>query len=258
MSIRASILIFSMALAACVAPGTTLPPATMEEGDREMMGGNWLRAAQIYERVAHEQSKNSKVWQWSTYKACVCRLKMGQASNVLPKLQKLASSGGDPKLGVLVHDSLGETHRALGQYPECLRELQALTQIPRQLVEEMLKYDEVLFKLVGAYLRVGDRVSASATFKELSAKFPASLRLMDAALRMTVKGFAVRVGDSYPASEEKLPPPAAGGYTATFIKVDVKGQPAMLVAVVTVPSYEEAVRVADQLSRTGVKAEPLP
>jgi hypothetical protein len=258
---RASIIASLFLLIACANPaGPKLPPPTWEEADQAMLTGDYLKAAQMYERLADNQSRNSKPQNLAVYKACVCRLKLGQATQVLPKLQKLASLGGiDQKLLVQVHDTMSETHRMLGQHSESLRELHAVQEMPRQLVEEVLRYDDFLFRFGCAYLRAGQRDGAAVCFRDMMERFPRSFRAVDAALRLAVRGFAVRVGDTYPASEEKLPPPSAPGYACSFVKVDVKGQAPVLVAVVSgLPTYDEALRVAEKLSREGVRAEPLP
>lgn len=243
---------FIVLLACAGSKGPVLPPATFEEADRELLQGNYLKAAQLYERLANQHSGRM---QWvASHKACVCRLKLNQASQVLPKLQKMASLVRDPKMHALVHDTLSEAHRMMGQYSEALRALLAI-----QDSGDVIKADDLLYKLGCAYWRAGESPQAVATFRSLLQRHPQSLRAMDAALRVAVKGFGVRIGEPYPASEEKVPPPSAGGLPCSFVKVEVKGRPAVLVAVVSgLPSYDEALRVAEKLLREGVKAEALP
>lgn len=255
----AVISLLAMLLACSSNGGPALPPPTMEEGDREMLLGNYLRAAQLYERLANAASAGSRMQGMASYKACVCRLKLGQASQVLPKLQKFAASAADPRIRVMVQDTLSEAHRLLGQYPESLRALLAIAEMPRPVVDDVLKGDELLFKLGCAHWRASERDAAAACFKDLLLRFPASFHAIDAGLRLAVKGFAVRVGDAYPVSEEKAAPPAAGGYPCAFVKVDLKGRAPVLVAVVSgLPSYDEALKVAERLNRDGVRAEAIP
>jgi tetratricopeptide (TPR) repeat protein len=244
----------------CAGPNTPfLPPPTLEEGDREMLQGNYLKAAQVYERLLPMHSKGSKTHWTAEYRACLCRMKLGQSAQILPRLQNLAASAAASKMRVLVHDALAEAHRLIGQHTEALRALQAIRDFPRQEVEESFKYDDFLFKIACAHLRVRETDAAAAHFRALLQYYPDSLRALDAAVRMAVRGFAVRIGEPRPAAGPKPETPKAGGMECSFVQVDVKGRGPMLVAVVqNLPSYDEAVRVAERLIREGVRAEALP
>jgi tetratricopeptide (TPR) repeat protein len=249
-----------IALGACAsAPGRALPPATLEEAERELLLGNELRAAQVAERVALSQSAGSREWARANLLACGCRLKLGQAEQVLPRLQRLAASRPEPRLLARGLDLLSETHLALGQHAPSLAALESIRDLPRSAVDEALKADEFLFKLGCARQRGGRPESAIDALRQLVERHPTSVRAVDAALRIAVRGFGVRVGEAYPAGEERLPPPSANGHTCRYVRVDVRGRPSVLIAVISqLPTYEEALRLSRQIGRGGQRAEPLP
>jgi tetratricopeptide (TPR) repeat protein len=224
-----------------------------------MLQENYLRAAQIFERIAANPGVKAPLSQRALYLGALCRIKLGQAAQAVPGLQRLASSEIDPVLRVGVYDALSEAHRASGQFSESLHALQAVQRMPRASVEAALKYDDYLFKLGCAYFRTGDRARANEEFRQILHHWPGSLRCLDASLRIGVKGFGVRVGEALPASDKPGTAPPVAGFPCSYVKVNGPGRPPVMLAVVSgLSSYEEAVRAAQRISREGVRAEPLP
>lgn len=236
----------ALLLAGCsTSRAPVLPKPTFEDARREMLMGEWLKAAHLFERIAEQPASAREKWEAQAWSG-VCRLKLGQADEVIPALQKLSSECRDPEVLVRIREALAEGHRMRGEYRAALRAWSEIRAMSSDVVGAVIKADELLYQLGCACLRAGESEAGVGALKEMLLKYSTSLRAGAAALRAGFGGCGVKV------------PGPVQGLKIQSVKVELRGKVVDTASVVACKTFEEALQLGDRLGRTGLKVEVLP
>jgi len=232
------------ALAACA--GSPQPAARpSSEAQALFLAGDYRGAMAGFEREGGGASARLSV--------ALCLIKLDRPRDAVAALQALAGSVQPPDVTLRIQLSLAEAHAMTGDATASLRAAQAAERAAERRPGSVAR-DEFLFVTGCAHLRMG-RAEGRARLRELIELEPRSSLAAEAALRLQVTGFGVRVGD---AVEPHAPPPVAGGISCRLVRVDTDGVTRIFALMDGLTTYQQAHTLAGKLRRTGVSVGVLP
>ncbi len=232
------------ALAACA--GSPQPAARPSpEAQALFLVGDYRAALAAFEREGAAPS--------ARLYAALCLLKLERPADAVAALQAMAASVQPHDVTLRIQLALAEAHAMAGDATASLRAAQAAERAVDRRPGSAAR-DEFLFVTGCAYLRMG-RAEGRARLRELIEREPRSSLAAEAALRLQVTGFGVRVGD---AVEPDAPPPDAGGVPCRLVRIEMDGVTRVFALMDGLTNYREAHALAGKLRRSGVSVDVLP
>lgn len=242
---RAAVVV-ALFLAAC--GGVPRRAAVPVEAQTLFLAGDYATALAAFDRVARETDDPTA----SLY-AAMCMIKLDRPRDAAAALHQLSSAVQAPRLTIRIQLALAEAYALAGDPVASLRAAQAAERASARW-PGLVARDEMLYVVGCAYLRMG-RQEGRERLRALIDSEPRSGLAAEAALRLELAGFGVRVGE--PLSPED-PAPEAAGMPCRLVRIDLPGVTQVFALLDGIPSYRQAHVLAGRLRRSGVAAEALP
>lgn len=236
----------AVSLAACGSAPRRAPVPV--EAQEKFLAGDYAAALASFERLARETGDPT-----ARLYAALCMIKLDRPRDAAAALQQLSTAVQSPEVTVRIQLALTEAHALAGDPVASLRAAQAAERAAARRPGVVAR-DEMLYAVGCAYLRMG-RPEGRDKLRALVEGEPRSGLAAEAALRLEVAGFGVRVGE--PMSPED-PPPEAAGLPCRLVRIDLPGVTQVFALLDGISSYQQAHLLAGRLRRSGVAAEALP
>jgi hypothetical protein len=235
-----------LTMAACA--GAPKRSAVPVEAQGHFLAGEFASALAAFERVARETGDPS-----ARLYAALCLIKLDRPREGVAALQQLSTAVQAPALTARIHLALTEAYAMSGDPVASLRAAQAAERAAERR-SGLVPHDEMLFVVGCAYLRMG-RAEGREMLRALVTGEPRSGLAAEAALRLEIAGYGVRIGE--PLGPED-PAPEAAGVPCRLVRIHLQGITQVFALLDGIATYQQAHVLAGRLRRDGLTAEALP